>query len=149
VKWWFPARFFRVRHKNTFYEGLTWDEIREWKAELRSSSALPTPGARRISTKAMWLSLVETQTQGADSSSIASNASRRPVSASLALCLAWGFLKRRKESCARRVQIGGAFWSAHDVIVRAQSDETLLQICFVPAMQSEATVLGGSRRVVA
>jgi hypothetical protein len=31
VKWWFPARFFRIRHKNHVFDGMTWDQIREWK----------------------------------------------------------------------------------------------------------------------
>ena len=31
VKWWFPARWFGIRHKNMVFDGMTWDEIREWK----------------------------------------------------------------------------------------------------------------------
>jgi hypothetical protein len=31
VKWWFPARWFGIRHKNSFFDGMTLDEIREWK----------------------------------------------------------------------------------------------------------------------
>jgi hypothetical protein len=47
------------------------------------------------------------------------------------------------------VQIRGAFWSEHDVIVGADSDQALLEIGFISAMQSEMTVLEGSRRVLA
>jgi len=35
VKWWFPARYFGLRHKNTWFDttfkGWTDDEIRAWK----------------------------------------------------------------------------------------------------------------------
>jgi hypothetical protein len=31
VKWWFPARYFGLRHKNGVFEGMTEDEVREWK----------------------------------------------------------------------------------------------------------------------
>jgi hypothetical protein len=31
VKWWFPARWFGIRHKNNVFAGMTEDEIREWK----------------------------------------------------------------------------------------------------------------------
>jgi hypothetical protein len=37
VKWWFPARYFGIRHKNTWFEttfrGWSDDEIRAWKRE--------------------------------------------------------------------------------------------------------------------
>jgi hypothetical protein len=33
VKWWFPARLFGIRHKNSYFERTTRDEIREWKRE--------------------------------------------------------------------------------------------------------------------
>jgi hypothetical protein len=37
VKWWFPARYFGIRHKNSWFEnkfkGWTDDQIREWKRE--------------------------------------------------------------------------------------------------------------------
>ena len=31
VKWWFPARYFGLRHKNHVFDGMTDDQIREWK----------------------------------------------------------------------------------------------------------------------
>jgi hypothetical protein len=31
VKWWFPARWFGIHHKNSVFDGMTEDEIREWK----------------------------------------------------------------------------------------------------------------------
>jgi hypothetical protein len=31
VKWWFPARWFGIHHKNRGFDGMTEDEIREWK----------------------------------------------------------------------------------------------------------------------
>ena len=31
VKWWFPARYFGLRHKNRVFDGMTDDQIREWK----------------------------------------------------------------------------------------------------------------------
>ena len=33
VKWWFPARWFGLRHKNAFFDGMTTEEIRAWKRE--------------------------------------------------------------------------------------------------------------------
>ncbi len=33
VKWWFPARWFGIRHKSAFFDGMTTDEIRDWKRE--------------------------------------------------------------------------------------------------------------------
>jgi hypothetical protein len=37
VKWWFPARYFGIRHKNTWFEtrfkGWSDEEIRAWKRE--------------------------------------------------------------------------------------------------------------------
>ena len=37
VKWWFPARYFGIRHKNswfgTTFKGWTDDQIREWKRD--------------------------------------------------------------------------------------------------------------------
>jgi len=37
VKWWFPARYFGIRHKNSWsenkFKGWTDDEIRAWKQE--------------------------------------------------------------------------------------------------------------------
>ena len=41
VKWWFPARHFRIRHKNSFFDGMTWDEIREWKREQSEKGMYP------------------------------------------------------------------------------------------------------------
>jgi hypothetical protein len=32
VKWWFPARFFPIRRKNGFFNGMTWGQ-RAWKRE--------------------------------------------------------------------------------------------------------------------
>lgn len=31
VKWWFPARYFGIRHENGFFGGMTWFQICEWK----------------------------------------------------------------------------------------------------------------------
>jgi hypothetical protein len=31
VKWWFPARWFGIRHMDDVFDGMTEDEIREWK----------------------------------------------------------------------------------------------------------------------
>jgi hypothetical protein len=33
VKWWFPARYFGLRHKSTFFAGWTPDQIRDWKRQ--------------------------------------------------------------------------------------------------------------------
>jgi hypothetical protein len=41
VKWWFPARFFRIRHKNSFFDGWTWEQIREWKREEERKGLYP------------------------------------------------------------------------------------------------------------
>jgi hypothetical protein len=41
VKWWFPARWFGIRHKNSFFGGMTWDEIREWKREQEEKGLYP------------------------------------------------------------------------------------------------------------
>jgi len=35
VKWWFPARWFGIRHHNAFFDGMTMDEIREWKRNMK------------------------------------------------------------------------------------------------------------------
>jgi hypothetical protein len=47
VKWWFPARYFGIRHKNTWFEmtfeGWSDDEIRAWKRE-RDARPLEEPG---------------------------------------------------------------------------------------------------------
>jgi hypothetical protein len=37
VKWWFPARFFGLRHRSSHFGGMTWDEIREWKRRQQDS----------------------------------------------------------------------------------------------------------------
>jgi hypothetical protein len=31
VKWWFPARWFGLHHQNHVFDGMSKDEIREWK----------------------------------------------------------------------------------------------------------------------
>ncbi len=31
VKWWFPARWFGIKHKHTFIDGMTSTEREEWK----------------------------------------------------------------------------------------------------------------------
>lgn len=31
VKWWFPARWFGLHHKNRVFDSMTEDEVREWK----------------------------------------------------------------------------------------------------------------------
>jgi len=41
VKWWFPARWFGIRHKNNAFHGMTWDEIREWKREQERKGLYP------------------------------------------------------------------------------------------------------------
>lgn len=41
VKWWFPARWFGIRHKNSFFDGMTWDEIAEWKREQEAKGLYP------------------------------------------------------------------------------------------------------------
>jgi hypothetical protein len=41
VKWWFPARFFRIRHKNSFFDGMSWDEISEWKLDQEQKGLYP------------------------------------------------------------------------------------------------------------
>jgi hypothetical protein len=41
VKWWFPARWFGIRHKNSFFDGMTWDEIREWKRQQEEKGLYP------------------------------------------------------------------------------------------------------------
>jgi hypothetical protein len=33
VKWWFPARWFGIRHENAFFDGMSTDEVRAWKRE--------------------------------------------------------------------------------------------------------------------
>jgi hypothetical protein len=41
VKWWFPARWFGIRHKNTFFDGMSFDEIRQWKREQADKGLYP------------------------------------------------------------------------------------------------------------
>lgn len=41
VKWWFPARYFGIRHKNGFFDDMTWDEISEWKREQADKGLYP------------------------------------------------------------------------------------------------------------
>jgi hypothetical protein len=41
VKWWFPARFFGLRHKNSFFDGMTSSEIRAWKREQERKGQYP------------------------------------------------------------------------------------------------------------
>jgi hypothetical protein len=31
VKWWLPARWFGIHHQNRVFDGMSRDEIREWK----------------------------------------------------------------------------------------------------------------------
>lgn len=33
IKWWFPARWFGIHHKNSFFQGMSVDEIRGWKRQ--------------------------------------------------------------------------------------------------------------------
>ena len=33
MKWWFPARWFGIRHKHTFIDGMTPDQRAEWKRQ--------------------------------------------------------------------------------------------------------------------
>jgi hypothetical protein len=41
VKWWFPARYFGLRHKNSFFDGRSMDEIRAWKEEQAEKGLYP------------------------------------------------------------------------------------------------------------
>ena len=41
VKWWFPARYFGLRHNNSFFDGMTWDEIREWRRQQAEKGLYP------------------------------------------------------------------------------------------------------------
>jgi hypothetical protein len=41
VKWWFPARLFGIRHKSSFFDRMTVDEIREWKREQEGKGLYP------------------------------------------------------------------------------------------------------------
>ena len=41
VKWWFPARWFGIHHKNSFFDGMSRDEIREWKREQAERGLYP------------------------------------------------------------------------------------------------------------
>ena len=41
VKWWFPARYFGIRHKNSFFDGMTGNQIREWKREQADKGMYP------------------------------------------------------------------------------------------------------------
>jgi len=33
IKWWFPARWFGIRHENRVFDGMSRSEAREWKRE--------------------------------------------------------------------------------------------------------------------
>ncbi len=33
MKWWFPARWFGIHHKSSFFDSMTEAEIREWKRQ--------------------------------------------------------------------------------------------------------------------
>ena len=54
VKWWFPARHFRIRHKNSFFDGMTWDEIREWKREQSEKGMYPIVVQPDFEVSARW-----------------------------------------------------------------------------------------------
>ena len=41
VKWWFPARWFGIRHENRHFDGMSRDEIREWKREQEQRGLYP------------------------------------------------------------------------------------------------------------
>jgi hypothetical protein len=41
VKWWFPARYLGIRHKNRFSEGMSWDEIRARQREQKDKGLYP------------------------------------------------------------------------------------------------------------
>jgi hypothetical protein len=34
VKWWFPARWFGIHHQNRVFDGMSKEEIRDWKRRL-------------------------------------------------------------------------------------------------------------------
>ena len=50
VKWWFPARWFGIRHKNSFFAGMTFDEIRRWKQEQQDKGLYPMVAQPRYET---------------------------------------------------------------------------------------------------
>jgi hypothetical protein len=35
------CRLFRIRHKNKFFDGWSWDQIREWKREQEEKGLYP------------------------------------------------------------------------------------------------------------
>ena len=39
MKWWFPARWFGLHHKGSFFDGWTPNQIREWKREQEDKGA--------------------------------------------------------------------------------------------------------------
>jgi hypothetical protein len=41
VKWWFPARWFGIHHKNSFFDGMSSAEIRAWKREQEAKGLYP------------------------------------------------------------------------------------------------------------
>ena len=50
VKWWFPARYFGIRHRNSFFDGMTTDEIRAWKQQQAARNEIA--GRGRLDTSA-------------------------------------------------------------------------------------------------
>src|SRR3954453_13835936 len=51
VKWWFPAGWFGIRHKNAFSDGMTTEEMRAWKQEHEQkgmSSMVVQPNYEKI-----------------------------------------------------------------------------------------------------
>jgi hypothetical protein len=41
VKWWFPARWFGIRHKSSFFDGMSWRDIRGWKRQQERKGLYP------------------------------------------------------------------------------------------------------------
>ena len=41
MKWWFPARWFGIRHNNSFFNGMSRDDIRTWKREQERKGLYP------------------------------------------------------------------------------------------------------------
>ncbi len=39
VKWWFPARWFGIRHVNPAFAGMSMDEIRAWKRQQDANAS--------------------------------------------------------------------------------------------------------------
>jgi hypothetical protein len=47
VKWWFPARWFGIRHKNGFFSGMSFSKIRAWKRDREQKGLYPASAVDR------------------------------------------------------------------------------------------------------